>query len=40
MRFKQQQKYVDEKAIKNMFSSYEPVDVEEGFAQLEFINIK
>jgi predicted kinase len=39
-RFKQQGKYVNEMVIKDMFLSYEPVGEEEGFAQLEFVNIK
>ncbi|TWX73796.1 AAA family ATPase [Colwellia sp. C1TZA3] len=40
LRFKQQRKYVDEIAIKNMFLSYESVGDDEGFTDLVFINIQ
>jgi predicted kinase len=39
LRFKQQRKYVDEIAIKNMFSSYEPVSDNEGFIDVTVIKL-
>jgi predicted kinase len=37
LRFKQQDKYVDESVIKSMFLSYEPIDVKEGFSEVTVV---